>query len=115
MGEIKQRDIVLIDFNPTQGKEQKGTRPGIIIAGNAFLVSGVAIVCPITTKIKKYAGNLVIKANKLNGLSEDSEILINQVRTISQERIIKKLGCVTQKELEQIFEGFDLLCDRRSF
>ena len=112
MGEIKQKDIVLIDLNPTRGNEQKGMRPAVVISGNAFLVSGMAIVCPLTSKIKKYEGNIVIKPHKENGLSEISEVLVNQIRTISQDRITKVLGEVSDRELGNIFEGLDLLCDR---
>lgn len=112
MGEIKQKNIVLIDLNPTRGSEQKGTRPAVVISGNAFHVSGLAIVCPLTSKIKNYEGNVVLRPNKKNGLSELSEILVNQIRTISQDRISKVLGEVSDEEAEKIFEGFNLLCDR---
>ncbi len=112
MGEIKQKSIVLIDLNPTRGNEQKGTRPAVVVSGNAFLVSGMAMVCPLTSKIKNYVGNIVINPTKVNGLSEISEVLVNQIRTISQDRITKVLGEVSDEELEKIFEGLDLLCDR---
>ena len=53
MGEIlKQKDIVYANLNPTSGSEQRGKRPVVIISGEDFNVSGLFIVCPLTTKIK---------------------------------------------------------------
>jgi len=36
MGKIKQKDIILVKFNPIVGHEQSGTRPAVVISGNSF-------------------------------------------------------------------------------
>ncbi len=112
MGEIKQGDVALVSLDPARGSEQKGTRPVVIVSGNSYHVSGMMLVCPLTTKIKKYEGDVIIVSNKQNGIDERSEILVGQMRAISRERIMKSIGSITKKELAMIFQGFDLLCDR---
>lgn len=48
-------DIVLFDFNPQSGKEQAGKRPAIVISPKAYNAKvGLAIFCPITSKVKDY-------------------------------------------------------------
>jgi len=51
MGEIKQRDIFLFDYNPVRGKEQKGIRHRVVISSNFFNQSKTEITCPLTNKI----------------------------------------------------------------
>ncbi len=100
---MKQREIWFANLNPTLGNEQKGVRPVVIISGNAMNDhSGVHIVCPLTTKIKNYAGNILLKADADNGLSADSEMLIFQIRTVAKQRFLQKIGEITVEQLLQI-------------
>jgi mRNA interferase MazF len=112
MGKIKQRDIVLINFSPAKDFEQKGIRPAIVISGDAFHNSNLVIVCPLTSTIKNYKGNLLISPSQINGLKEKSEVMISQIRAVSTSRINKVFGQISDAELRQILEGFDLLCNR---
>jgi mRNA interferase MazF len=103
---MKQRDIYLADLNPTLGQEQKGTRPVVIISGNAMNDHlKVSIICPLTSKIKKYAGCVVLAKDEVNNLSQDSEIITFQVRTVAQERLIRKIGEITEEQLERVKTG----------
>jgi len=98
-----QKEIYFANLDPIKGKEQKGKRPVVVISGNTMNKNfGVAVVCPISSKIKDYAGCVKLKKNKVNNLSEDSEIITFQVRTISKERMIKKIGEITDAELKEI-------------
>jgi mRNA interferase MazF len=112
MGKVAQRDVVLIDFEPTKGHEQKGVRPAIVISSDDFAISGMIIVCPITSSIKNWAGSVVVLANKTNGLDVDSEVLVSQIRTVSLLRVIKKIGHIDQDQLAEMFANLDLLLDR---
>ncbi len=98
-----QGEIWEVYFNPTQGSEQSGKRPAVIVSGN--LVNHylqVVIVCPLTTSVKNYKGNVVLKPTDLNGLKAPSEILTFHIRSISKKRFSKKLGQISKPELEQI-------------
>ncbi|MEK9184974.1 MAG: type II toxin-antitoxin system PemK/MazF family toxin [Patescibacteria group bacterium] len=101
---MQQRDIYLADLNPVKGKEQKGKRPVVLISGNMMNENfDVCIICPISSKIKNYAGSVKLEKNKINKLDEDSEILAFQIRTIAKERMIKKIGEITNEQLKEIF------------
>lgn len=99
-----QKDIYWANLNPTKGKEQKGERPVVIISGNTMNTNfGVSIICPISSKIKNYAGCVKLEKNKINKLNEDSEIITFQIRTIAKERMIRKIGEITNEQLKEIF------------
>lgn len=98
-----QKDIYWANLNPAKGKEQKGKRPVVIISGNTMNKNlGIFIICPISSKIKNYAGCVNLQKNKTNKLNEDSEIITFQVRTITKERMIKKIGEITDEQLKEI-------------
>jgi mRNA interferase MazF len=103
---MKQREIWLADLNPVKGSEQQGIRPVVIISGNAMNDNlGIGIICPLSSKIKNYAGCVVIKRDANNGLEHDSEIITFQVRTISGEKLISKIGEISKSQLEILKKG----------
>lgn len=109
---LRQKDIVYINLDPTSGKEQKGKRPAVIVSGEDFHVSGLVIVCPVTTKIKNYFGDVILKPDKTNCLKQESEILVGQIRTVDISRCNKKIGHITDEELNKVLQGFGWLCNR---
>lgn len=103
---MKQRDICLADLNPLKGSEQSGVRPVVVISGNAMNDNlNICIVCPISSNIKHYAGCIVLKKDDINQLDHDSEVITFQVRTISKSRLVKKIGIVTESQLQQVLNG----------
>ena len=105
---MRQREIWYANLNPTMGSEQSGFRPIVIISGdmlNTYLK--VIIACPLSSKIKNYKGNIVLTPNKKNGLKMPSEIMIFHLRSISKERLVKKIGEITEEELNELKEGLD--------
>ena len=98
-----QGEIWEVYFNPTQGSEQSGGRPAVVVSGNtANQYLQVVIVCPLTTSVKNYKGNVVLKPNDLNGLKAPSEILTFHIRSISKKRFSKKIGQISKYDLEQV-------------
>jgi len=105
---MKQRDIWMADLNPVQGSEQQGIRPVVIVSGNAMNDHlGICIVCPLTSKIKNYAGGIVLYKNNINGLEQKSEVITFQIRAISKERLISKLGELSKVQLETVKKGLN--------
>lgn len=102
---MKQGEIWYADLNPVRGSEQAGYRPVVILSGNLMnKYLNLVIVAPLTTKIKNYKGNPILKPSSKNGLKKDSEILIFHLRSISKERLIEKVGEITKGELLQALE-----------
>lgn len=100
---MKQGEIWMANLDPTIDSEQKGTRPVVIISGNAMNDNlGLVIICPISSKIKNFIGDIILEPSIENSLTSKSEILIFQVRTISKNRMINKTGHLSDNELKQI-------------
>lgn len=92
---MRQGEIWNADLNPTKGSEQAGQRPVVVLSGNLLNEHlNVVIVVPLTTKIKNYKGNPVLKPTATNGLKQESEMLIFHIRSISKDRLVKKIGSI---------------------
>jgi len=105
--QIIQKGIYSANLNPTKESEQSGRRPVVIISGSSMNEHmRVVIVCPLSSSVKKYPGCVFVGKNKINNLKTDSEILTFQIRTLSQSRLSKKIGMITDKQLMQIMAGF---------
>ena len=97
---MKQGEIWYAELDPIKGSEQAGRRPVVIVSGNLLNKHlPVVIVMPMTTVIKNYKGNPVIEPSSENGLKQTSEILVFHIRSVSQERLIKKVGTVRIEDL----------------
>lgn len=98
--EIKQYQIILASLDPTIGSEIKKTRPCVVISPdemNKYLRT--IVIAPMTTSSKDYPTRVEIKHdNKI------SWIVLDQIRTIDKQRIIKELGKLSRPEIKEIKE-----------
>jgi mRNA interferase MazF len=96
---IRRGEIYLADLDPVRGHEQAGTRPVLIIQndiGNQY--SSTTIVAAITSRIsKKRLPTHVEVSTQESGLPKDSVVLLEQIRTLDKERLIRKMGVISQK------------------
>ena len=77
--------IILVDFDPVVGHEQHGIRRALVVSYESFHQSGMAAVCPITTRAPKYPGEIAIPVGHA-GQTREGLILCHQVRTLDLER-----------------------------
>jgi mRNA interferase MazF len=97
---MKQGEIWFVDLNPTKGSEQAGQRPVVVVSGNLMNEHlAVVIVVPLTTKIKNYKGNPILTPNKTNGLKTESEMLVFHIRSVSKDRLVRKIGRIENEVL----------------
>ena len=76
---IKQGDIILISFDPTTGREQRGQRPAIVVSNDEYnMGSDFRIVCPISTTNRKY----FLYVDLDNRTKTQGKILGDQIRTV---------------------------------
>lgn len=107
---IQQWEIYLVNLNPTLWQEQSWIRPVLIISWDSFNQNwSIFIACPITSKIKNYYWDLILLPNMENWLSEKSEVLWFQIRTISKDRIINKIWFLSKEELNKVLSWIDIL------
>ena len=110
--EVKRYDIVQADLSGTIGSEQGGIRPVLVIQNDVGnLHSLTTIVMPFSTKIKNLnqPTHTLIRKSAETGLKTDSILLGEQMRVISSQRIIRKIGTVTdewvRKEIRRVYEA----------
>ncbi len=76
---LQQGDIIWINFTPQVGREQAGRRPAIVISPIKYNRRvGLALVCPITTKVKGYPFEVILPS----GLAVSGVILADQVKSL---------------------------------
>lgn len=78
----KRGDIVLLDFDPSAGHEQQGTRPALVLSPQAFNAFGMALACPVTRGGAFARGKSWTVPLAGTGLMTDGVVLCNQVRTV---------------------------------
>lgn len=85
-------DVVWLDFTPQAGREQAGRRPALVLSPRAYNErAGLAIVCPITSRVKGYPFEVQIPASpELHGV-----VLADQIRSLDwrgrQADLIRRL------------------------
>jgi mRNA interferase MazF len=105
---MKQGEIWNANLDPTRGSEQAGFRPVLVISGNLLNTHApVVIICPITSKIKRYKGNPLLMPDEVNNLKNESEVMIYHVRSIAKERLVNKVGDVTQATVSMIIQSLN--------
>jgi len=96
--ELNQYQIVLINLDPTMGSEIKRTRPCVIVSPdemNTYLRT--LVIAPMTTTSKKYPTRIKVKHDQKTGW-----IVIDQIRTIDKQRIIKVVGKLSPQEIKEV-------------
>lgn len=96
--ELSQYQIVLVNLDPTIGSEIKKTRPCVVISPNEMnKYLRTIIVAPMTTTTRKYPTRIEVKHDTKIGW-----IVIDQIRTIDKQRIIKVLGSLSRSETKEV-------------
>ncbi len=110
MSEILRGEIWLVNLDPTLGREQAGRRPALIISENLFNQSyaELVIVVPITSQNKNIRSHILISKGE-SGLSLESFAKCEDVRSISKQRLTKRLGKVSQSVVEGVEEKLRFL------
>ncbi len=92
----KRGEIWLVNLNPVRGHEQARIRPGLILSEDIFNSgpAGLVVVLPIVTKNKNIPLHVVISPSE-GGVKETSFIKCEDIRSISIERLVSKLGAVS--------------------
>jgi len=107
MARILRGEVRWADLNPVRGHEQAGRRPVLILSHDIFNKrSGTVIAMAITSQPQK-AGFPLTYPLAPKQLQKMSWVKISQIRTLSVERVGKKLGAVEPEQLVEIIDGFN--------
>jgi len=93
-------DVVWLQFNPQAGSEQTGRRPALVISPKSYNQRvGLALVCPITSRIKGYPFEVEVP----RGMGMEGAILCDQIKSLDwRVRNAKRIGSVPQSVMQEV-------------
>lgn len=107
MARILRGDVIWADLNPARGQEQAGQRPVVVISADVFNArSGTVIALAITSQPQRAGFPLTLELTSVQ-LPKRSWVKISQIRTLSVERLGRKIGRVSDAELDQLIVGLN--------
>ncbi len=105
---MKQNEVWLLNLDPTIGAEIKKIRPAIIVSDNSLGRLPLKIIVPITDWKDRYEiapWMIKIEPTSKNGLTKESSADCFQVRSLSEDRFVKRLGIISDSIMEEIRIG----------
>jgi len=107
MANLLRGDIRWADLNPTRGREQAGLRPVLILSHAVFnRRSGTVIAVALTSQPQKAGYPLTLELRSVR-LPKPSWVKISQIRTLSAERIGRRLAQASPEEISLVVEGLN--------
>ena len=104
----KKGDIVVVNLNPKKGHEVGKIRPAVVISNDdENEILDTLILMPLSTDLIDDMEPYRMRIPKRGDLKQDSDILINQIRTLSKQRVGQKIAAVTEDEYRLLVE---MLC-----
>ena len=107
MARILRGDIVWANLDPTRGHEQSGSRPVLVLSQNVFNERSGTVIAVALTSQRPSAGFPLTLELADKSLPKKSWVKISQIRTLSVQRLGKKLGKANTAEIENIIEGLN--------
>ena len=105
---MKRGEIWLVNLDPTIGSEIRKTRPAVIISSDLVGIFPLKVVVPLTDWKDRYSTALWmvrIDPQETNGLSKPSAADALQIRSVSEQRLMKRLGALTPIQAAQIVQA----------
>ena len=102
---MKRGEVWLINLDPTLGAEIRKTRPAVVVSDDAVGVLPLKVIVPLTDWKERYsvAPWLVrLEPTTQNGLSKTSAADAFQVRSLSQQRFVKKIGSLMDEDMQSV-------------
>ena len=107
MAGILRGDIIWADLNPVKGHEQAGPRPVLILSHDVFNERSGTVIAVALTSQPQRAGFPLTFALSCPKLPKKSWVKISQIRTLSTQRLRKKIGRASPEDLDLILEGLN--------
>jgi mRNA interferase MazF len=104
---LRRGDVVWADLEPIRGREQAGCRPVLVVSDDIFnRRSGTVIAMAVTSRPQKAGFPLTLRLSGAR-LPQEAWVTIGQVRTLSTERLGRRIGRVEDSELERAVDGLN--------
>lgn len=105
-------EVWLVDLNPTRGHEQAGTRPALVVSADEFNhgPAGLVIVAPMTTRERGIPLHVSVDPPEV-GLDRRSFIKCEDVRSVSEQRLVRRFGVVSPETLALVADRLRIVLD----
>ena len=108
---MKQFEIWLADLNPARGTEPGKTRPVVIVQTDLLNDTHLStVICPVTTNVKMEIKLLRVHLEE-GQIDKPSDILVDQMRAIDNNRLLIKIGQLTRDQQIRLKENLKLVLD----
>ena len=107
---VKRGDIFYADLSPVVGSEQGGIRPVLIVqndVGNKYSPTVIAAAITSQRDKTKLPTHIAVNADE-SGLTKDSIVLLEQVRTIDKKRLMEKMGRLNDTQMTRINQALSV-------
>ena len=102
---LRRGDIAWADLDPTQGREQAGKRPVVILSRDLFNAKSGTVLAMAITSQEPRAGFPFTVALQNSGLPKASWVKVSQIRTLDTARLGKVIGSCSDEVMERILTG----------
>lgn len=110
MARINRGEIWVVNLEPGFYKEIHKKRPALVISENAVNQNTpVVIIVPISSQTSKVVGPEMIVVGKREGLGKRSVILPLFLRSIDQERLVKRVGKISKLKLQEVEQALKIV------
>ncbi|HLJ57953.1 MAG TPA: type II toxin-antitoxin system PemK/MazF family toxin, partial [Chthonomonadaceae bacterium] len=108
--EPQRGDVWMLNFDPTVGHEQGGTRPAVVVSDDTFNLgpAGLVIVLPVTSRSKRIRTHVEVVPPE-GGLTLTSYIKCEDIRSVSKQRLVDRLGSVSPLTLAEAEDRLRIL------
>ena len=109
---MRKGEVWLINLDPTIGAEIRKTRPAVIVSEDAIGVLPLRVIVPLTDWKEHYAvapWMVAIMPDKKNGLAKPSSADAFQIRSLSQERFVQRIGMFDEEQMVQVLKAIQIV------
>jgi mRNA interferase MazF len=108
---ILRGDVRWADLNPVRGHEQAGQRPVLVLSHDVFNERSGTVIAVAMTSQEPRAGFPLTVESSATGLNKQSWIKVSQIRTLSVDRLGKRLARASEEELARVLDGLNEILD----
>lgn len=111
---IRQFEIWIADLNPQMGTETGKTRPVVVVQTDMLnkVNHPTTIICPITINVKRESEIMRTYLTKgVANVSEDCDIMIDQIRAIDNRRFVRKIGTLPSNKATAMMDNLKIVLE----
>lgn len=103
--QVRQGDVWQAELDPVRGHEQGGTRPVLVVSTNGFngMRAGLVAIAPLSRTVRPIRSHVLVDPPE-GGLDAPSDVLCEQLRVVSQERLKLHRGRVSDATLAKVLD-----------